>query len=305
MFKFFTAAMLLSFSAQAALVISSPAATTTPITIKTCDHDAGAICSLTWKGKQFINDYDHGRQLQSAVSFDGLGEAYNPTEAGCETPHNYFLHLRYNCNQRNPSPSSSVLLAHAATTSQLETYSQMAFWKPVGASKLSNHKLRKIVTIGYEGMANVIEYKVEFTMPLNEQHSFAQFEVLTAYMPYEFSRFRWYRHPDSISEYGTNGFERNMPVIASTNDGSHAIGFFNPATPQINYPDAGYGSWKFETDKVMKINNVMRFSNPLQMADSQGTVKFRVFVIVGTFAEVKEGMNKLHTMFNRNLCLAL
>lgn len=37
--------------------------------IRTCDYDAGAICSLTWNGQQFIDDYDHGRQLQSAVTF--------------------------------------------------------------------------------------------------------------------------------------------------------------------------------------------------------------------------------------------
>lgn len=52
------------------------------IALSTCDHDAGAICSLTWRRKQFIDDYDHGCQLQSAVSFDGRGESENPTEAG-------------------------------------------------------------------------------------------------------------------------------------------------------------------------------------------------------------------------------
>ncbi|MDP1977640.1 hypothetical protein [Undibacterium sp.] len=50
-----------------------------PITIRTCSHDAGAVCSLTWRGKEFINDYDHGRQLQSASSFDNLGESFKAT----------------------------------------------------------------------------------------------------------------------------------------------------------------------------------------------------------------------------------
>src|SRR5690242_16936202 len=43
---------------------------------------AGAIDSLTWNGREFINAYDHGRELQSAVQFNGAVECLNPTEAG-------------------------------------------------------------------------------------------------------------------------------------------------------------------------------------------------------------------------------
>ncbi|MCY2967517.1 MAG: hypothetical protein NT069_28450, partial [Planctomycetota bacterium] len=58
------------------------------VVITTTRRLAGAIHSLTWNGREFIDSYDHGRQLQSACSFD-LGrpgefwaECYNPTEAG-------------------------------------------------------------------------------------------------------------------------------------------------------------------------------------------------------------------------------
>ena len=52
------------------------------LTISTSARLAGAIGSLTWNGIEFINQDDHGRELQSASSFDGLGECFNPTEAG-------------------------------------------------------------------------------------------------------------------------------------------------------------------------------------------------------------------------------
>ena len=52
------------------------------IEVCTSDRCAGAIDSVTWGGKQFISDYDHGRELQIAVTVDGHGECYNPTEAG-------------------------------------------------------------------------------------------------------------------------------------------------------------------------------------------------------------------------------
>lgn len=59
------------------------------IVITTTDRLAGAIHSLTWNGDELIDSADHGRELQSAASFDcGLpanefwAERFNPTEAG-------------------------------------------------------------------------------------------------------------------------------------------------------------------------------------------------------------------------------
>lgn len=62
------------------------------IVITTTDRVAGTIHSLTWNGKEFIDSTDHGRQLQSAASFncakagDFWPECYNPTEAGSRRP---------------------------------------------------------------------------------------------------------------------------------------------------------------------------------------------------------------------------
>ena len=58
------------------------------LVITTTNRLAGAIDSVKWNGQEFINSTDHGRQLQSACSFDCAktqpfwAECYNPTEAG-------------------------------------------------------------------------------------------------------------------------------------------------------------------------------------------------------------------------------
>ena len=56
------------------------------IIVTTAARFAGAIQSLTWDGVEFINSADHGRELQSACSFDNTSmanaETFNPTEAG-------------------------------------------------------------------------------------------------------------------------------------------------------------------------------------------------------------------------------
>ena len=44
-----------------------------PIVAKAAARFGGAIYSLTWRGREFINSTDHGRELQSASSFDGMG----------------------------------------------------------------------------------------------------------------------------------------------------------------------------------------------------------------------------------------
>ena len=47
------------------------------IVITTTSRLAGAIHSLTWNGREFIDSADHGRQLQSASNFD-VGSQFIP-----------------------------------------------------------------------------------------------------------------------------------------------------------------------------------------------------------------------------------
>src|SRR5262245_65171318 len=90
------------------------------IVITTTSRVAGAIHSLTWNGKEFIDSTDHGRQLQSACAFhsgdkkDFCAECYNPTEAGSRK------------DGAGPK-SSSKLLAIDAHGRELTTKTQMAF----------------------------------------------------------------------------------------------------------------------------------------------------------------------------------
>ncbi|MFZ6780801.1 hypothetical protein ACO0LD_28545 [Undibacterium sp. Ji83W] len=250
-----------------------------PITIRTCSYDAGAVCSLTWRGKEFINDYDHGRQLQSASSFDNLGESFNPTEAGAAVPYNGV----------NPSVSSSILQGEWATSNVLATQTQMAFWNPVGGSQVSNHILNKRITIGLPNMAHVIEYLTQFTIPSNESHSFGVFEALTGYMPPEFSKFYTFdvRNNAVMEAPISDGpGEQNLPIIFATPDGGWAMGIYSPEAPQATFAGLGYGRFRFPD--TVKWNNVFRIYNP------SGTYHFRSYVIVGSLENVRVSMTQLY-----------
>lgn len=252
---------------QSAMTISNG-----QLTVKTCRHDAGAVCSVKLRGVEYIDDYDHGRQMQSASSFAGYGEAYNPTEAGSEQ------------DGLNPSKSTSRLIASWKTPNTLATYTQMAFWKPVGWQFISQHTLNKRV---YVMPDNVIEYSAQFNVPYNEQHESATFEVLTGYMPDHFSSF-WTYNPvtQSIGALSDGNSEQNLPVIMSTPDGQHAMGVWSPELPQSAWPNYGYGRFRFPHERVVKWNAVYRFTNP------SGSYHFRIYVFAGTMGEVVENMRR-------------
>jgi len=267
-----------AYSAPGDMTISNMAGTW-PITIRTCAHDAGAICSLTWGNKEFIDDYDHGRQLQSASSFDGLGESFNPTEAGGSY------------DGANSNQSSSVLQGSWNTSNVLATQTNMTFWKLVNGQATSNHILNKHVTIGVYGLAHVIEYATQFTVPSNEQHTRGIFEVVTGYMPAEFSSFWTFDVvSNTLSPLSDGPGEQHLPVILSTPDGGWAMGIYSPNSPQASWPTVGYGRFRFPA--VVKWNNVFRIDNP------QGVYHFRSYVIVGTLDDVKGSMTQLNNILN-------
>ena len=53
-----------------------------PLELRITGRFAGAIDSLTWRGKEFINNWDHGREIAYAWGMNDLGECLNPTEPG-------------------------------------------------------------------------------------------------------------------------------------------------------------------------------------------------------------------------------
>ena len=267
------------------------------LVITTTPRLAGAIHSLTWNGKEFINSTDHGRQLQSASNFDVgtplTAETYNPTEAG---------------SQRDGAglTSSSRLLHLMATNHLLQTTSRMAFWLAPGEKSgsnpaknttvLSEHLLTKRVQIGWRHLSHVIQYDVTFHLPVGERHTHAVFEAVTGYMPAEFSEFHKFNPKTGDFEPLTDGpGELALPVVLATPSGSHAMGIFSPDQLTKGLPQLGYGRWRFAAERVVKWNCVFRATEPKGLAP--GEYSFRNFVIVGDLATVRDSLRALHREF--------
>lgn len=83
------------------------------------DRFAGAIESLRYRGVEYVDIADHGRQIQSAIGLDNLGECFNPNEAGSLADGKKFT-------------SSSILHFISSTNNVISTITQPAFWLAPG-----------------------------------------------------------------------------------------------------------------------------------------------------------------------------
>jgi hypothetical protein len=291
-------------NADAAITIRR-AAGPSEIVLTTTPRLAGAIHSLTWNGREFIDSADHGRQLQSASAFDNgtawsNSEEFNPTEAG-------------SVRDGDQQTSTSRLLHKVVGPDFLQTTIQMAFWLPPGGTSsgkpaknktaLSNHLLTKRVQLGYKNLPHVIDYRVTFSVPEGEQHTRAQFEALTGYMPAEFHQF-YAVVPDKaeLQPLDAGQGEQPHPVIAANEAGTHAMGIWTPVAQPAGYTRVGYGRFVFEKEKVTKWNCVFR---KVLDKDADGKItplaageySFQMFVIVGDLKTVHENMLALQKMF--------
>jgi hypothetical protein len=52
------------------------------LTLTVSSRFGGAVESVLWRGKEFINTWDHGREISYAWGMDDYGECLNPTEPG-------------------------------------------------------------------------------------------------------------------------------------------------------------------------------------------------------------------------------
>jgi hypothetical protein len=267
--------------------VVGPQAGPTPVVVTTTAAFAGAIPSVRWAGKEFLDAADHGRLLQSASGFDAgfpgpfVSECFNPTEGGSRSDGN------------RPTTTSRLLYLKAAGTEVL-TVSRPAFWLRPGeqstgrpalnGTPLSEHLFRKHVRVGMAHSPHALDYRVTFTVPPGERHAVGQFEAVTGYMPAEFERF-WQLLPNGrLAPLGDGPGEQPNPVVLSTADGRYAMGVWGQSYPGVA-DGPGYGRFRFPAERVVKWNCVYRVIQPAGIPT--GDYAFRMVVAVGSLENVR------------------
>jgi hypothetical protein len=255
----------------------------------------GAVTSLVFRGKEYIDRRDHGRLLQSASSFDGFGECYNPTEGGASRESN--------------NEEASVLKAGHIEGNQLWTTTVMGFFlgpgqaypwgcgtkkylkQAVNTVATSRHILDKRLTIGLPNFPNVIEHKVVFHVP--DHFSQGVFGASTGYLTKDFVGAIYY-DPQQGKEIdpGDRQGEQELPVILFTPDKRYSMGVYSPELPQKGLK-AGYGRFALPNN-VNKWNCVFRENNV-----KPGPYEYRCLIILGTLSEVEDTIQRLVKTFGK------
>ncbi len=271
------------------------------VVVRTSSRFAGAVESVTWGGREFIDRFDHGRQLQSASNFDAgaalAPETFNPTEAGSSVD--------------GTGPRSSSQLLHlASATDRLQTTTRMAFWLPPGGNSggnparnttlISDHLLTKRLELSVPGVPGAMSYRVTFHTPVTERHRNAVFEVVTGYMPAEFSQFLAFDPATGrLRPLDDGPGEQPLPVCLSTPDGRFVMGCYTPDRAGRGWSGPGYGRFRFPGARVVKWNCVFRATDSQGLRS--GDYPFQVYVLVGTREMVRGALVRLHRQPTRRL----
>jgi alpha-tubulin suppressor-like RCC1 family protein len=282
-----------------------------PLTIRTTSQFAGAISSIQWAGKEFVNNYDHGRQFSMNASFFNRNECYNPYEAGTR-------------EDGQKTTSSSRVLSLTASGNRLESTVQMSWYLstrdprpgygdecgnpdtflpcPMYNGPLSDYRLHKTVSIGFAGIENVIEYLSDLFIPEQVQKGVAQFADV---MPYEFANVWTYDiYSRNYRKLRASAGEDDSVKVLATADGAYAMGFYSPELLQpygigsdggygwglafpdpVNYPDPNFacaaigGQFRFDS-----------FNGPGNRSD-------RSYLVIGDLDRVKTALGNLHYQF--------
>ena len=288
-----------------------------PLTVGTSSQYGGAVSSIRWGSKEFINNWDHGRQFSPNLQFFNRFECYNPYETGSFYDNNF-------------ATTSSKLLALSASGNSLNSSTQMAWYLrqresydirdgcgdpsqwispvPPYTGPLSDYRVNKTVTIGFAGIPNVIEYLTDFFIPEPIQKGINN---ITAVLPYEFLSVRSY---DAISkEYRTirelSGEDDHIKVVATT-DGNYALGFYSPELLQpygnvgtadfwrVVPPDPFYRDPKNSSNldpdyPCVHVGSIDRYDS----FNGPGYTHDRNYLVIGNLDQVREGLGKLHLQF--------
>jgi alpha-tubulin suppressor-like RCC1 family protein len=294
-------------------------ATDGTISVSTSSQFGGAVSSIKWGGKEFINNWDHGRQLSPNYQFFNRFICYNPYETG-------------SLNDGNKPTTTSKLLSLTTSGNTLQSATQMAWyyfpfvdrnnakpqddcgdpsqWLPVTPynTPLSNYVVHKTVTIGYAGIPNVIEYRTQVTIP---EAVLKGSNNPTAVLNYDFSSVRSY---DVVSKdyrkVNALGGEDDRIKVVSSADGSYAMGWYSPELLQP-YGAPGSVSWWFVVPPNPFYPDPTDPSRPdpnfacvhvgsINRYDSFGPGTYqqdRAYLVIGNLDQVKSGLASVHLQF--------
>jgi hypothetical protein len=292
------------------------------IRLSTREMEGGAVSSLLWNNREFLDSSDHGRELQSDVNFDGLGECNNPTEAGSHDDAAGFKSSSVVLSMNN-NPNTGTL----TSTTQMAYFYQPGEPYPAGCggnkkittvpipnvqtgnpnSPLSDVTLDKTIQMypfGTTKLTNVFRYEVTFHVP--DTHTKALFEYLISIMPDVFSQYYLMNFSSETPSTATSSLfssvvsskkitaagTLNLATIVATADGKYALGMMaddrlSPSGPSL------YGYYSYLPNVATAASDTFVSLPTATIPYSGGAHSFTEYLVVGTLATVESTLPQL------------
>lgn len=285
----------------------------------------GAITELWWNGKQFINDWDFGRQVQTAVSLQGntgSSETDNPTEAGD----------KYGW-PGSGGPSQDASFAHGSPTTAfvsgktLSTETRPLQWNPANFGGDQDHpviwggKISKKLTLDY-GSSNTIRYDVSIYFPMAQDY--VRSEVVTAYLTSDFTKFYTFDAATNklvditancpaegtvVNGAASNGYAKfkgpqHGGIIVATADGKYSLGGYHRSPSYEAWYQCGNftnrtGSGKYgDAATKWSIFGEYPGSGATNSVNAKTTKSYTNYLTVGSLATSQAEMRRLYLAGN-------
>lgn len=221
--------------------------------IFTSEYLAGAISAIVFQDKQYVYSLGHGSSFQFAGSIDGLGESYNPTEAGGK-PDDYILRQITNGNsfsdlmlQENHliSPpwatipqtqiTSSRILEFVKGRHSLASTTQMAYWitrsgqpshgangtgiVPGAANSdiISNYIQRKLIRTNAEGNSHLVRIDSTLRIPAYDQDMKNALRAPHLFWGTQFSHLLSPKYSNGLALYFVPEFSKHFEIVDPEN----------------------------------------------------------------------------------------
>jgi hypothetical protein len=274
----------------------------------------GSVWQVSWNGKEFINHWDYGRQIQIDVTY-GNDSINNPTEAGDRWCRPQDLVL-----WRHGSPLISI--GSSSDGDSISTLTYPLQWMPEthhgiswDADYISSHvvlwtgKFGKTILLNVFGDPTIIRWTSSITFP-DTGNGNGNFDlgIPDVFLNAQFNRYYIYNH-DSLLALKLNEGENRDPqyfpeqtpnpggAIVATADSAYALGLYQSGLFTTtadgfaftnNTHLGGYGPADYGNSRV---SAVLRRN---QTTDSlYGTVSWSVYVVIGTLTDCVSRMDTI------------
>jgi hypothetical protein len=250
----------------------------------------GAVWSWTWKGRQFINTHDYGREMQMSLFY----KRHNPTQAG----DGFYGDLA--------DMHGSPLVSSSAAAGVIKTASHPLEWNPrwFGAARdqlaiYTDVLFGTKIDLGFK--PGVAAFTTSYTLPNTLPSDTTQGEIPTAYLLAAFDSYYTVDaktksttqvYPASCSSSGNVGWVPPSGyggVIIATKSGGDALGVYSKMDT-IGGPTDYFTLWNF-----IACNQTSKFSAVHTNGWPAGTASYTTYILTGRLATVESNMYALYT----------